>query len=1072
MARGKGRKKSEDGNVLRGKFIEEASSVNEIVNRLNQVHEKLKQVPNQSSEHAEELKSICTELTRERILESTEKKIRLIASCCLLDILRIYAPDVPFSDPELYEIFRMVISQLKGLAVSTCAANEQYFYILESLAQVKSCILIIGLDQHVDRDDDQHIVLLVQLFSCLFSSLQDDHSVQVESHMLTIMQACVVESDNISTELLECILEQLLNSKARAYHLSRELIRTTSEVVQGPLSRYFNQLLVDNSSEASRSEVSEHLHDLIYEIHKIQPSLLLYVLPNVCLQLQVDDFNVRHDAVALLGRLFASSHAEYGNDYMKNFREFLGRFKDQNKDIRVQMIQVCSIILGRKPELRASILKEIRQRLVDPEWEVRSRAVNEICDLAVTNLDFVDRETLIDAGERMKDKKQCIRKEAMTGLAQLYAAHVSNKWTDTEAPECCSKLKWIPSILLKCYAYPELELKLRVLQLLDDIVLPKQQSQETRMTGLIDIVASLDSLEPLNRIFADRQLCQKKVEAYLNAREDQEKMVAVADLFPQMDSLLAMKQLTQVKDMNVFKSLATIVNPSAKADDIKHAKTQVLKSVGSKTRLGLFLKALYRKTAMLTITVDSIPFLLSSNRPGAFVLMETTARAFPMLFLDHLSDLTDLIEDENASVVALKAMSHLAKCKVLTSCPSDVIDLLKEKCLEGTVEEAKFAAETLSLMTSDFQDLCTKLSSSDAFSLDNPNVETVLQAIQTIGKYSPLSLKDSANTILQALYHEWIEQSIPAIETVASILRYVAPVVELEELEAISNGFINFLFDNLQQKRKTKQLRKVSACVLLKLATVPRFDLTMAQWHTMGRVIQESHVDIRRAMVETIQVCAAKHQLSLKYICYLILLATEHDMKIKKQAKTILLNAIKKMRWTNHQLIQQVEMTVAPEYLLPYAIHLIAHVETNETRQGQCLQFVLDVLVSSEADNISFLMQILEMLSSVTAEQPKAMKGLIEQAVTRLKKKIKTQHSLKPYPGTIYLPRQLFEATHGTKENDNASVSSSSSSPVPSASTTRSKRRRTIAVEETPPPTTPEKFNTFRPKRKRRTLDR
>ena len=83
MARGKGRKKSEDDNVLRGKFIEEASLVDEIVNRLNQVHGKLKQVPNQSSE---ELKSICTELTREEILKRTEQKIRLIASCCLLDL--------------------------------------------------------------------------------------------------------------------------------------------------------------------------------------------------------------------------------------------------------------------------------------------------------------------------------------------------------------------------------------------------------------------------------------------------------------------------------------------------------------------------------------------------------------------------------------------------------------------------------------------------------------------------------------------------------------------------------------------------------------------------------------------------------------------------------------------------------------------------------------------------------------------------------------------------------------------------------------------------------------------------
>ena len=40
---------------------------------------------------------------------------------------------------------------------------------------------------------------------------------------------------------------------------------------------------------------------------------------------QVDDLPVRQEAVALLGRLFASSHADYGEQYIKNFHDFLGR---------------------------------------------------------------------------------------------------------------------------------------------------------------------------------------------------------------------------------------------------------------------------------------------------------------------------------------------------------------------------------------------------------------------------------------------------------------------------------------------------------------------------------------------------------------------------------------------------------------------------------------------------------------------------------------------------------------------------------------------------------------------------
>lgn len=64
---------------------------------------------------------------------------------------------------------------------------------------------------------------------------------------------------------------------------------------------------------------------------------------------------VRQETVALLGRLFASSHADYGEQYRKNFREFLGRFKDINKEIRLQMVQIGCILLQRKPNLATMI---------------------------------------------------------------------------------------------------------------------------------------------------------------------------------------------------------------------------------------------------------------------------------------------------------------------------------------------------------------------------------------------------------------------------------------------------------------------------------------------------------------------------------------------------------------------------------------------------------------------------------------------------------------------------------------------------------------------------------------------
>jgi len=124
------------------------------------------------------------------ILKHKDKDVRLLASCCLADLIRIYAPEAPFDDDQLQvfrvlrsviyahidmkAIFKLFIEQLRGLekkgplfqvnaklVVATCIqlARQRYFYLLERLAVVKAFILI------VDISDD----LVVHLFGMLFS---------------------------------------------------------------------------------------------------------------------------------------------------------------------------------------------------------------------------------------------------------------------------------------------------------------------------------------------------------------------------------------------------------------------------------------------------------------------------------------------------------------------------------------------------------------------------------------------------------------------------------------------------------------------------------------------------------------------------------------------------------------------------------------------------------------------------------------------------------------------------------------------------------------------------------------
>jgi sister chromatid cohesion protein PDS5 len=88
----------------------------------------------------------------------------LTAACCLVDVLRIFAPDAPYSEKELQVVFDCLIKQLHGLGqvgggngVDVLSKKEQkYAYILESLATVKSCIILTELSQQGhDGAEDQ-----------------------------------------------------------------------------------------------------------------------------------------------------------------------------------------------------------------------------------------------------------------------------------------------------------------------------------------------------------------------------------------------------------------------------------------------------------------------------------------------------------------------------------------------------------------------------------------------------------------------------------------------------------------------------------------------------------------------------------------------------------------------------------------------------------------------------------------------------------------------------------------------------------------------------------------------------
>ena len=69
-------------------YLKNATRKSDLIKRLNELHKSLSMLSQDESQIPDELKSISKQLVSERILAHSDKDIRLVASCCLVDIFR------------------------------------------------------------------------------------------------------------------------------------------------------------------------------------------------------------------------------------------------------------------------------------------------------------------------------------------------------------------------------------------------------------------------------------------------------------------------------------------------------------------------------------------------------------------------------------------------------------------------------------------------------------------------------------------------------------------------------------------------------------------------------------------------------------------------------------------------------------------------------------------------------------------------------------------------------------------------------------------------------------------------
>lgn len=188
---------------FKDKLVGKGLSTDALLKKIKALHQELAEIEQENVE-LKSLTPVCKELISTSILLHKDKGVKAYAACCLADILRLFAPDAPYTGPELRDIFQFFFRQLSiGLTGSDAPYYTQYFHLLESLSTIKSVVLVCDLPQSDE--------LMTQIFRDFFGLVRHDQAKNIEMFMSDILIALIDECQVLPSEVLEAIMAQFMD---------------------------------------------------------------------------------------------------------------------------------------------------------------------------------------------------------------------------------------------------------------------------------------------------------------------------------------------------------------------------------------------------------------------------------------------------------------------------------------------------------------------------------------------------------------------------------------------------------------------------------------------------------------------------------------------------------------------------------------------------------------------------------------------------------------------------------------------------------------------------------------------
>ncbi|QCE16301.1 transcriptional regulator ATRX [Vigna unguiculata] len=215
------------------KLADPPSSVEELLSLLDQVESflsKVEQSPSNSMQIA--LSPSLKALIADKLLRHSDDDVKVAVASCISEITRITAPDAPYDDDQMKEVFQLIVSSFENLHDTLSRSYAKRTSILETVAKVRSCVVMLDLECDA---------LILEMFQHFFKAIREYHPENVFSSMETIMTLVVEESEDISLDLLSTLLTRVKKDDEEAFPIAKKLGERVLESCATKLKPYLVQ---------------------------------------------------------------------------------------------------------------------------------------------------------------------------------------------------------------------------------------------------------------------------------------------------------------------------------------------------------------------------------------------------------------------------------------------------------------------------------------------------------------------------------------------------------------------------------------------------------------------------------------------------------------------------------------------------------------------------------------------------------------------------------------------------------------------------------------------------------------